>query len=128
MRILNFEDDVYKANDIKKVLNDRCGVIDVTQVDNVEEGLELLIQEKEAGNPFDLIITDMHYPMRKGEEGDFDAGEKLLGILKERGINTKVIICSSLNIKIREAYGCIWYSRISDWEMELLELMNQLKK
>ena len=87
MRILNFEDDVYKANDIKKVLNDRCGVTDVTQVDNVEEGLELLIQEKEAGN-----------------------------------------ICSSLNIKIREAYGCIWYSRISDWEMELLELMNQLKK
>ena len=72
----------------------------VTQVDNVEEGLELLIQEKEAGNPFDLIITDMHYPMRKGEEGDFDAGEKLLGILKERGIDTKVIICSSLNIKI----------------------------
>ena len=65
MRILNFEDDVYKANDIKKVLNDRCGVTDVTQVDNVEEGLELLIQEKEAGNPFDLIITDMHYPMRK---------------------------------------------------------------
>ena len=128
MRILNFEDDVYKANDIKKVLNDRCGVTDVTQVDNVEEGLELLIQEKKAGNPFDLIITDTHYPMRKGEEGDFDAGEKLLGILKERGIDTKVIICSSLNIKIREAYGCIWYSRISDWEMELLELMNQLKK
>ena len=94
----------------------------------MEEGLELLIQEKEAGNPFDLIITDMHYSMRKGEEGDFDAGEKLLGILKERGIDTKVIICSSLNIKIREAYGCIWYSRISDWEMELLELMNQLKK
>lgn len=65
MRILNFEDDVYKANDIKKALNDRCGVTDVTQVDNVEEGLELLIQEKEAGNPFDLIITDMHYPMRR---------------------------------------------------------------
>ena len=59
MRILNFEDDVYKANDIKKALNDRCGVTDVTQVDNVEEGLELLIQEKEVGNPFDLIITDM---------------------------------------------------------------------
>ena len=52
MRILNFEDDVYKANDIKKALDDRCGVTDVTQVDNVEEGLELLIQEKEAGNPF----------------------------------------------------------------------------
>lgn len=67
MRILNFEDDVYKANDIKKVLNDRCGVTDVTQVDNVEEGLELLIQEKKAGNPFDLIITDMHYPMRKAK-------------------------------------------------------------
>ena len=52
----------------------------------------------------------------------------IFGILKERGIDTKVIICSSLNIKIREAYGCIWYSRISAWEMELLELMNQLKK
>ena len=148
MRILNFEDDDCETY-LKKLNEENLfkGIVpsvraqirravrlyfeyvsNHTEVDNVEEGLELLIQEKEAGNPFDLIITDMHYPMRKGEEGDFDAGEKLLGILKERGIDTKVIICSSLNIKIREAYGCIWYSRISDWEMELLELMNQLKK
>lgn len=51
MRILNFEDDVYKANDIKKALDDRCGVTDVTQVDNVEEGLELLIRKKKQEIP-----------------------------------------------------------------------------
>lgn len=75
-----------------------------------------------------LIITDMHYPMRKGEEGDFDAGEKLLGILKERGIDTKVIICSSLNIKIREAYGVSGIPESVTGKWNYWELMNQLKK
>ena len=117
------------------LVDDEVEITDIHQRYLVQAGYQVLVAhdgvealEIFKRKPIDLIITDMHYPMRKGEEGDFDAGEKLLGILKERGIDTKVIICSSLNIKIREAYGCIWYSRISDWEMELLELMNQLKK
>ena len=76
MRILNFEDDVYKANDIKKALDDRCGVTDVTQVDNVEEGLELLIQEKEAGNPFDFNYYRYALSDEKRRRGRFRCRRK----------------------------------------------------
>ena len=39
MKVLNFEDSVYKANAIQKILGNRCGVASVEQVSNVEDGL-----------------------------------------------------------------------------------------
>ena len=41
MKVLNFEDSVYKANAIRKVLN-QCGVAKVELVSNVEDGLQML--------------------------------------------------------------------------------------
>ena len=32
MKVLNFEDSVYKANAIRKILGNRCGVASVEQV------------------------------------------------------------------------------------------------
>lgn len=64
MKVLNFEDSVYKANAIRKVLN-QCGVAKVELVSNVEDGLQMLKNAEDTGDPFDLIITDMHYPMKQ---------------------------------------------------------------
>ena len=47
MKVLNFEDSVYKANAIRKILGNRCGVASVEQVSNVEDGLKML---KDAEN------------------------------------------------------------------------------
>ena len=41
MKVLNFGDSVYKANAIRKELN-QCGVAKMEQVSNVEDGLERL--------------------------------------------------------------------------------------
>ena len=60
MKVLNFEDSVYKANAIRKILGNRCGVASVEQVSNVEDGLKMLKDAENAGEPFNLIITDMH--------------------------------------------------------------------
>ena len=106
MKVLNFEDSVYKANAIRKILGNRCGVASVEQVSNVEDGLKMLKDAENAGEPFNLIITDMHFPMRSGAISDTEAGEKLVQIV----------------------YGCIWYSEISDWEEELCDLVREMEK
>ena len=128
MKVLNFEDSVYKANAIRKILGNRCGVASVEQVSNVEDGLKMLKDAENSGEPFHLIITDMHFPMRSGAISDTEAGEKLVQILQERGNQTNIIVCSSRNMKLPGVYGCIWYSEISDWEEELCDLVREMEK
>lgn len=48
MKVLNFEDSVYKANAIRKVLN-QCGVAKIELVSNVEDGLQMLKNAEDAG-------------------------------------------------------------------------------
>lgn len=83
MKVLNFEYSVYKANAIRKVLN-QCGVAKIELVSNVEDGLQMLKNAEDTGDPFDLIITDMHYPMKQGAVSDTEAGEKLVQLLQSR--------------------------------------------
>lgn len=128
MKVLNFEDNIYKANAIRKVLFNRCGVTAVELVSNVEDGLQMLEEAESAGEPFDLIITDMHFPMRSGAVSDTEAGEKLVQILQEQGNRTNIIVCSSRNMKLLGVYGCIWYSKISDWEEELYDLVKTMER
>ena len=116
MKVLNFEDSVYKANAIRKILGNRCGVASVEQVSNVEDGLKMLKDAENAGEPFNLIITDMHFPMRSGAISDTEAGEKLVQILQAQGN------------QLPGVYGCIWYSEISDWEEELCDLVREMEK
>ncbi|WP_374043639.1 hypothetical protein [uncultured Bacteroides sp.] len=97
-------------------------------VSNVEDGLQMLKNAEDTGDPFDLIITDMHYPMKQGAVSDTEAGEKLVQLLQEQGKQTKVIVCSSRNMKLPGVYGCIWYSEISDWEEELCDLVREMEK
>lgn len=128
MKGLNFEDNIYKANAIRKVLFNRCGVTAVELVSNVEDGLQMLEEAESVGEPFDLIITDMHFPMRSGAVSDTEAGEKLVQILQEQGNRTNIIVCSSRNMKLLGVYGCIWYSKISDWEEELYDLVKTMER
>ena len=48
MKVLNFEDSVYKANAIRKVLN-QCGVAKIELVSNVEDGLQMLKNAEDTG-------------------------------------------------------------------------------
>lgn len=88
----------------------------------------MLEEAESVGEPFDLIITDMHFPMRSEAVSDTEAGEKLVQILQEQGNRTNIIVCSSRNMKLLGVYGCIWYSKISDWEEELYDLVKTMER
>ena len=40
--------------------------------------------------PFDLIITDMHYPMKYGEKPVWDAGEHFIAKMQAKNIKTPI--------------------------------------
>lgn len=127
MRILHFEDDVYKHADVVKAVN-AAGPQEVVWVTNMEDGFVKLQEARQAGNPFQVIITDMHFPLSEGGQDSIRAGEAVMDGLERRGLDIPVIVCSSLNIRSARAYGTVWYSSISDWDMELAELIRKLQK
>jgi PleD family two-component response regulator len=113
MKILHIEDEAFKHRKIVSAI-ERCGRHEISWAKNYEQAMEMLAE------PYDLIITDMNYPLTEGAECDPAAGEKLLDAVSD----TPVIVCSSINYKYPKAYGCIWYSDISDWETALGKLIN----
>lgn len=123
MRVLHFEDDAIKHSQISNVLKS-AGFTDVTWVTSIEEGQKLL--EEQAG-AFDLILSDMQFPVQKNGKIDEEAGKKLISLLKEKQIRIPIVIMSSLNYIIRDADRCIWYSDRNDWESELRAYVRNLQ-
>ena len=127
MKIIHLEDSVDKHMEVCRELQ-KIGITSVEWVTNANEGLEKIETAIQNGAPFDLVISDMHYPTRRGEVADWEAGEYFLKALAERNINLPVIICSTRNYRIPGAYDSVWFSDLSDWEMDLRNLINRLGK
>lgn len=125
LKVLIIDDSVYKAMDITRAL-EFSGVRDITRVQNQESAFEILYQSVEDKMPFNLIVTDMHYPLAKGMEADYDAGFILIERLKEEEINIPVIICSSRNYNAPEILGTVWYNELCDLNRAFKELLNSL--
>ncbi len=127
MRILHFEDEACKHADVKKAVN-AAGPQEVVWAMNMEEGFAKLQEAQQEGKPFQVIITDMCFPLFEGGQESIRAGEEVMDGLEKRGLDIPVIVCSSLNIRSPRAYGSVWYSLISDWDMELAEMIRKLQK
>jgi len=126
LRVLVIDDDVFKANDVRKAL-EFCGVRNVTTVWDQESAWEEIDRADRTGRPFGLAVTDMHYPVNKGEDADWRAGTIFLEELQRRGIRLPVIVCSSMNLRIPEALGCVWYSSLNEnMEFDFQELLSKL--
>lgn len=125
VKILNIEDDIFKHNDIRKAL-ERCGSYVVDLCDNMEDGLKCIEQAIDKGEPYGLIITDMHYPLSKGAAADVNAGVRFINELKKRKINVPVIVCSSIRLTIPEAVGCVWYNPSRDLDDDFKELLEKI--
>ena len=124
MKILNVEDDPYKHQDIKRALN-RMGITDITLEESVNGAVISVLESIENHNPFDLIISDMQFPLFTNVRPDDDAGMTFIAELKEQNIDIPIIICSSFRLNIPEVMGCVHYSRNTDlWEefRKLIEL------
>lgn len=122
MKILNIEDTATKHADICKALR-KSGVTDIDWAKNLEDGLELL---KAHSKDYDLVITDMYYPLVQGGS-EAMAGEILIRKMEELQLTIPVIVCSSAHIRMQGILGAVFYSLNSDWERDLQELVKQVQ-
>ena len=120
-KILYVEDNNAKAMDVINQLR-IMGFKDIQWVRNAQETIESI---EKTDVPFDLFLLDMHFDFFGSD--DLEAGEKLMNLLREKGINTPVILCSSENWKIPGAFGNIFYHPDRFWEDEAKNLINRLK-
>ena len=122
-RVLNFEDVISKHVAVKRAL-ERCGVPYVDHVDNAADGLDMIEAAIAKGNPYDLIVSDMYFPVSKGGY-EVQAGMYVIEELQARGIDVPVIVCSSARLVIPEIVGCIHYSPYrNDLDADMRELVD----
>lgn len=125
LKVLVIDDSVYKAMDITRAL-EYSGIRDVVRARHQEAGFEKIYQNRDAGTPVGLIVTDMQYPLYSGMDEDTDAGFKLIERLKKEGLDIPVIICSSGNYEEPEILGCVWYSELRDLNRDFKEVLSRL--
>ena len=120
-KVLNFEDNAIKHYRIRRAL-ERCGVTIVDCANNQQEGLKKL-KEAMGAVPYDLIITDMNYPLVQGGTSDIHAGFKLIDELKEENIEIPVIICSTIRYSGNDILGSVWYNELQDIEEDFRKIL-----
>ena len=125
MRVLNIDDNIYKKMAIKRALDEICRA-QVEWAMDLNDAINAVRKAKEEGKPFDLIITDMNYPVRTGEPSYGRAGVRLIHKLQEIGEGSiPVIVCSTVNYQVEEAAGCVWYN---DSRILSLDFKNILRR
>lgn len=117
LRVLVVDDDIYKLRDIKKAL-EYNGVKEIVCFKNQEEVWQEL---QNADKLPHLIITDMQYPLAPFEDINREAGRILIEELVNKNITIPVIVCSSVNVRVEQAIGSVWYNKLRDLEYDILE-------
>ena len=121
MHILHVEDNVFKHRDICNVLQN-CGNVEIAWAKNLEEGIEMIQHSVEDSRQYDIVITDMYYPLVRGGD-EAKAGDLLIQKIREMGLVIPVILCSSADIRMQGILGTVHYSEREDWESELRRLV-----
>lgn len=121
LNVLVVDDNVLKSINIKRALEFN-GISKVTLVGNQEAVWNLI----DGGNHYDLIVTDMHYPLQKGAVADHKAGVILIEKMKEKGIDIPVIICSTRNFTSPDILGTVWYNELRDIDFEFKNVLERL--
>ena len=120
--ILLIEDNIYKAIDIERAL-EVCGITNIVRVGFQEDALELI----EEGKHFDLIITDMRYPLCRGGDTDNEAGFKLIEYLNKKSFEIPVVICSTSNYEnALGIFGAVWYNELNDIRRDFKKIIQKL--
>ena len=118
------DDDVFKGSDIRKALEFN-GIKSIMTVRNQEKLWEQICRGEEK---IGLIVTDMQYPLGEGEAVDEEAGLKLIERMEKEKIEIPVIVCSSLNYRIPNILGSIWYNKLNDLDFSFKEVLGKLEK
>ena len=123
-KVINIEDTILKHVAIKRELKAE-GIQQVVLADNAEKGIEEIERAKAAGEPYELLVCDMHFDFF-GKD-DSEAGEKTLKLLREKGIEIPVIFCSSQNWQIPGSIGTVFYNESRYWEQDMREMIKKVE-
>ena len=105
-RVLNIEDTALKHIAIKRALN-KAGIGFVDNATTGDKGFEMIENAIAEGKPYDLIITDMHFPIYG--QIDSEAGMKVIAELKKRELEIPIVVCSSVRYNyIPDVVDCIF--------------------
>lgn len=118
------DDDVFKGIDIQKALEFN-GIQNIMTVRDQEKLWEQIYHGEDK---IDLIVTDMQYPLKAEGAINEEAGFKLMERMEKEKIDIPVIVCSSLNYKIPDILGSVWYSKLSDLNSNFKEVLDKLEK
>ena len=121
-RVLNFEDLMSKHIAVVRAL-ERCGITNIDHADNAVEGLDMIEAAIAEGKPYDVIVSDMYFPISKGGY-EAQSGMYVIEELQARGIDVPVIVCSSARMVIPEIVGCIHYSSRNDLDADMREMID----
>ncbi len=125
-RVLNIEDLITKHVDVRRAL-ERCGVPHIDHAETAVDGLDMIEAALVEGKPYNLIVSDMYFPMTKGGM-EVQAGMYVIEELEARGIDVPVIVCSSARMVIPEIVGCIHYNPYrNDLDADMRELVEQVR-
>lgn len=123
-KVLNVEDTTLKHVAIGRALN-KAGVRFVEWAKNGDDAIELVEQSIGEDKPYDLIITDMHFPIY-GELDD-QAGTKLIQELRNRNIDIPVVVCSSVRYNEPGAVYNIFYNEKSrDIDEDIQDMLREI--
>lgn len=120
-KVLNIEDVATKHVAIRRAL-ERCGVPYIDHAETAVDGLDMIEVAIAEGKPYDLIVSDMYFPISKGGM-EAQAGTYVIEELNARGINVPIIVCSSARMVIPEIVGCIHYSLRNDLDADMREMV-----
>lgn len=122
-KIINIEDTIGKHWDINRALEwNRYPKADLAE--NAETGISMIEAAIDAGEPYELLIADMHFSVNGVD--DTKAGFYVIEELKRRGITIPIIVCSSIRYNIPEIAGCVFYSRSRDLNWDFKEILSML--
>lgn len=125
LKTLYFEDDPDKLWEVSNVL-ERAG-IQADHAADLQNGLQKWEEATASGEPYELILTDMQFPLAPADPVCVNAGERVIARLREKQDPVPVIVCSSVPYRIPEIHGCVWYSPLRPWQSELLRLIQTAK-
>lgn len=123
-KVLNIEDLPSKHVAVRRAL-ERCGIPHIDHTDNAVDGLDMIEAAIAEGRPYDLVVSDMYFPMSKGGM-EVQAGMYVIEELQARGIDVPIIVCSSARMVIPEIVGCIHYSSRNDLDADMREMIEQI--
>lgn len=122
MKILHVEDDAIKHaniyNQIKQVVS-----ANISWAKSYDEGIGILFDDE-----YDLIITDMSYPIHAGETPNDDAGDRFIEYIKAVEIDTPIVLVTAFGMKKKDILATVQYRENTEWESEIKNIVRKLKK